>query len=108
MKSILVVLLVLSLAGILYLGFLLLDAGIIVDNAQTVAEDLWDRRQLALDIMRRDWVGRPASEVDALAEELGKEGVITGTEGELREVGSFLFYVEDGVVVDIEDRDSRR
>lgn len=63
MKVLLGVLLVLSLAGNLYLGFLLVDAGIIVDNAQTVAEDLWDRRQLALDIMKRDWVGRSASEV---------------------------------------------
>lgn len=108
MKIILVILLVLSLAANLYLGFLLVDAGIIVDNAQTVAERLWDRRELALDIMRRDWVGRPASEVDALAEELGKEGFITGTEGEVREIGSFLFYVEDGVVVNVEDLASRR
>lgn len=102
-----VVLLILSLAGNVYLGFLLSNAGVIVDNAQSVADQLWYRREPALQIMRRNWVGRSASDVDELAEELNRRGVILGREGELREIGSFLFYVEDGVVVDVQDFDSR-
>lgn len=99
----LVVLLVLSLAGNLYLGFLLLDAGITLTYAESTSEQLWERRQLALEIMRRDWLGRSASEVDDFARELEKEGIMIGTDGEIREIGDFLFYVEDGVVVDVQD-----
>lgn len=106
MTRTLVVLLLLSLAGNLYLGFLVLDAGIALNDSQSVVDQLWDRRQLALEIMRRDWIGRPASEVDALARELEAGGSIVGREGETREIGDFQFYVEDGIVVDVQDLDS--
>jgi hypothetical protein len=69
MTRILAILLIVSFAGNLYLGLLLLDAGIVLDNAQSVADQLWDRRKVALHIMRRDWIGRSAEEVDDLARE---------------------------------------
>lgn len=106
MTRILTILLIVSVAANLYLGFLLLDAGIVLDNARSVADQLWDRREVALHIMRRDWIGRSADEVDDLAQELKREGVIVGVEGNVREIGEFLFYIDDGVVVDVQDFES--
>lgn len=106
MTRILAILLVASLAGNLYLGFLLLNAGVVLDNAQSVADQLWDRRKVALFIMRKDWIGRSATKVDDLARELEREGVVIGLERDLREIGDFVFYIEEGVVVDVRDIDS--
>ena len=106
MKRVLALLLAASLAANVYLAFLLLDAAVALDDAHSVANQLFERRELALQILRRDWIGRSVGEVEALAEELRKQGVITGVDGSLREVGDFLFVIEDGAVVDVQDLDS--
>lgn len=98
--------LLLSLAGNVYLLVLLVDAGVVLDNARSEADLLWERRQLALEIIRRQWVGRPAAELDDLARDLAGGGVLVGREGDVREIGDFLFEVEEGVVTGVRDLDS--
>jgi hypothetical protein len=97
-----------SVAGNIGLTLLLVNAGVLVDAAQSQADILWERRQLALDIIQRDWLGRPANELDALASALAADGVMVGVEGKTREIGDFLFLVEDGVVTAVRDLDSPR
>lgn len=98
--------LVLSLVGNVYLIMLLVDAGIVLDNAKSEVDLLWNRRELALEIIRLEWVGRPTSELDKLAGELKGDGVLVGLDGDSREIGDFIFDVEDGVVTDVRDLDS--
>lgn len=95
----------LLLAGNLYLAFLLIDAGVSLDGAKSEVDVLWKRRQEALAILNRDWVGRPASELDALAEDVESQGFLVSRDGETREIGDFLFEVEDGVVKEVRDLD---
>jgi hypothetical protein len=102
----LVVSLLLSLGANLYLLLLLLDAGIQLDNVRSEVDRLSERRQLALDLLNRHWVGRTVDEVDGLAKELSEDGVLIGREGELREIGEFVFYVESGTVTEVRDFDS--
>lgn len=95
-----------SLIGNAWLFLLLVDAGILIDNAQSTTENLWERRQLAIEIMKRDWLGRPVSALEDLARDLKADGVIVKTRGQTHEIGSFLFDVEGGVVIDVRDFDS--
>lgn len=92
-----------SLAANVYLFVLLVDAGIVVDNANSQADALWERRNVALRIIRLDWIGRPARELEALASELEADGVIIDSEGNAREIGDFVFEVEDGIVTAVYD-----
>ena len=92
-----------SLAVNAYQFVLLVDAGIVVDNAKSQAEALWERRNVALRILRFDWIGRPATDLDALASELEADGVIIDSEGNSLEIGEFVFEVEDGFVTSVDD-----
>ena len=67
--------LVLSLVGNVYLIMLLVDAGIVLDNAKSEVDLLWNRRELALEIIRHEWVGRPLrSRQGPIHEEPGRPG----------------------------------
>jgi len=98
---------VIALAAIVYLTVLLVNAGKIADDARSETDLLWERRNVALKIISHDWVGRPASELDALAIELKANGVIVDTEEDAREIGDFVFKVEDGIVTEVYDFDGK-
>ncbi|MEM7479676.1 MAG: hypothetical protein AAF481_00760 [Acidobacteriota bacterium] len=107
-KGILGLLLALSLLGNAYLFVLSLDAGMILDNAQTEAERLWERRERALTIINRAWVGTPIEELSALTDELEAKGwLIDRHDGEW-ELHDFVFRIEDSRVVEVRDYDSLR
>lgn len=108
MRKVLWIVLAVSLIVNLVFSALLLDAGIMLDNARSQVDLLWERREQALEIMRRDWLGRSADEVDSLARDLEAQGIPIGTEGDTREIGDFLFEIKDGLVTHIRDLDSGR
>jgi hypothetical protein len=98
--------LALSLVGNVYLILRLVDAGIVLDNATSEVDLLWKRRQVALEIISRGWVGRPVGELDEVAGDLNDDGVLVGHDGDAREIGDFIFEVENGLVTDVRDLDS--
>lgn len=102
----LVLSLALSLGANLYLFLLLLDAGIQLDNARSVVDILWERRQLALELINREWVGRSVNELEELASELEEDGILVGHDKDGREIGDFMFSVEGGIVTEVRDLDS--
>lgn len=99
-------LLVLSLVGNVYLAILLLDAGIVLDNARSEVDVLWERRQVALKIINRCWAGRHVDELNELAGRLERQGVLVDPDRDGLEVGDFIFYVEGGLVTRVRDMSS--
>jgi hypothetical protein len=106
-RKILWVTIALSAATNVYLALLLLNGGFELDDARSVAEQLLKRREVVLEILKRDWVGRPVASVDKLAADLKRKGVVVGVEGKEREIGDFLFEIKDGIVIDVRDLDSQ-
>ena len=100
------ILLAISFASNVYLMLLLVDAGVILDNTQTKFDQLWNRRKEALTIINHAWVGRSATDLEELANELKDHGIKVSLDGDAREIGDFLFEVEDGVVTEVRDLDS--
>jgi hypothetical protein len=106
MKRLVWLALLFSVAGNAYLFYLLVDAGVSLDDARSEVDVLWNRRKETLKILQHDWVGKSVDELSDLEREAEAAGIPLGTEGENREVGDFIFYVERGTVVDVRDLDS--
>lgn len=98
--------LALSLLANVYLAVLLLSAGVSVDHAQSSSVHLWNRRAEALQILNREWAGRPLDEVLALATEMEEAGMMVKRHEETIEIGDFDFEIAEGVVKAVRDVDS--
>ncbi|MEW6301752.1 MAG: hypothetical protein AB1671_29155 [Thermodesulfobacteriota bacterium] len=85
----------------LYVFTLLLNAGSMLDDSRSEASRLRDRSNLALEILRKDWVGRDVTAVASLSEELAQKGVIVGSEEGAVEVGDLVFVVKSGVITEV-------
>jgi len=91
----------LALLGFLGLFVLLLNAGVALDDARSQTTHLRERSDLALSIVRNDWIGKDTARVVELSNELGRQGVIVGVEGGAFEIGDFIFETTDGVITDV-------
>lgn len=91
----------LVLAGVIYACFLLLNAGAALDDARSEATRQRERSNLALAIIRKEWLGKEVARVTALSKELEEQGVIVGTENGAIEIGDLIFEVKRGVVTDV-------
>ncbi len=96
-----------SLAAI-YLFVLLLDAGMALDNARSQTTYLRERCDLALTIVRKEWIGKDSKHVAELSKELERQGVIVGTERNVYKIGDFIFETSDGVVSGVRYIDCKR
>jgi hypothetical protein len=92
----------LSFLGNLYLFVLLLDAGALIDGARSSVERLRERSDLALFIVRQEWVGKEVAGVRALSDEIGRQGVIVKNlpDGSF-EVGDLIFETKEGIVTQV-------
>lgn len=92
----------LSLFAGIYLFFLLLDAGVALDDARSQVARLRERNELMLSVARKDWIGRPAASVSDLGSEFMRPGLITKkTEDGALEIGDLVFEIKNGVVTHI-------
>ena len=95
-------LLAVSLVGNLYLLILLLDAGVSLDGARSQVERLRERSDLALFVVRKEWIGKELASVVALSEEIGRQGVIVKrTPDGSFEIGDVIFEIRDGTVTQV-------
>lgn len=88
----------LALLAAIYLFVLLLDAGVALDNSRSQTSYLRERSELALTIVRKEWIGKDVKHVAELSKELKQQGVIVGTERNDYKIGDFIFETSDGVV----------
>ena len=88
----------LALLVAIYLFALLLDAGVALDNSRSQTSYLRERSELALTIIRKEWIGKDAKHVAELSKKLKQQGVVVGTEGNDYKIGDFIFETSDGVV----------
>jgi len=95
------VLFALALVATLYSFVLLLNGGAALTDARSEVRRLRERSDLALSIIRRDWLGREAASVTGLSRELEQKGTIVGTEDGSFEVGDLIFEVKDGLVANV-------
>ena len=92
------ILLAVLFVAVLYLLALLLNAASALDDARSEVMRLRERSDLALAVVRRDWLGRDVASLTDLSRVLEKSGVIVGTEGASVEIGDFIFETKDGLV----------
>ncbi len=91
----------LALVAAMYLFVLLLNAGSALDDARSEVARLRERSDLALSLVRKDWLGKNAASVADLSRQLAQRGVIVGTEGDSFEIGDFIFETKGGVVTGV-------
>ena len=84
-----------------YVFVLLLNAGSAMDDARSETERIRVRSDLALSIIRNDWLGKKETSVIALSNEMKRKGVIVGIENGLLEIGDLIFAIENGIVIDV-------
>jgi len=85
----------------LYLLVLLLNGGVALDNARSEVTRLRERSNLALSIVRKDWLEKKAASLAELSIELERQGVIVGVEGDTLKVGDFIFETKGDVVTEV-------
>jgi len=90
-----------TLVALVYSFVLLLNAGSELGDARSEAERLRARSDLALLIIRADWLGRSADDVVRLSEKASQEEVLTGVNRNLHEIGDLVFETRSGVVKDV-------
>lgn len=93
----------LSTFAVIYLFFLLLDAGLALDNSRSQTSHLRERSELVLLIARKDWIGRAEKNVADLAAELERQGVTTKRRPDGSFViGNLVVETKDGVVTQMQ------
>ena len=91
-----------ALLGAIYLFVLLLNAGMELDNARSQTTYLRERSDLALTIVRKEWVGKDTASVIELSKELERQGVVVGPESSSAfGIGDFIFETKGGVVTEV-------
>lgn len=92
----------LGLLSVLYLFARLLNAGVTLDNARSQAARLRERNELALSIVRNEFLGKEEARVASLASELERQGLIVKKvkDGSF-EIGDIIFEMKDSVVTQV-------
>lgn len=88
------------LVGICLLG-LLLNGGVALDDARSEVIRLRERNNLALSIVRNDWLGQNKASIVNLSRELKKKGVNVGFEDNNLKIGDFIFVMKDDSVINV-------
>src|SRR4051812_47273065 len=101
MKRIPWILFGLSLVATLYLFALLLNAGSALDDARSEVARLRERSDLALAIIRKDWIGKDAASIASLSKEFEKQGVIVATERNSINIGPLILDTKDDAVTGV-------
>ncbi len=91
----------LALLAVIYLFVLLLNGGDALDDARSEVARLRERSDLALTIVRKDWIGREVASVNNLSNEFKRHGVIVGVEDGTFKIGDFLFETQRGLVTEV-------
>lgn len=91
----------LALIAVIYLLVLLLNGGAALDDARSEVAHFRERSDLALSIVRKDWIGRGAASVNNLSNELKRQGVIVGVEDGTFKIGDFIFETQRGLVTKV-------
>jgi hypothetical protein len=91
----------LSLVAMLYLCVLLLNAGSALSDARSEVSRLRERSDLALAIIRKDWIGKNAAGIAGLSQDFEKQGVIVGSEGNSVNIGDLIIDIKDGAVTGV-------
>lgn len=91
----------LALVAALYLFVLLLNGGVALDDARSEVVRLRARSDLALSIIRKDWIGKDATSIAELSKELERQGVIVGVEDSVFEIGDFIFETQGSLVTEV-------
>jgi len=91
----------LLLLSVPYFLVLLLDAGVALDDARSQVTYLRQRSDLALSIVRKDWIGKDAASIAKLSKELERQGVPVRVEEEAYEIGDVIFQSKGGLVTEV-------
>jgi len=91
----------LSLIAIFYLIVLLLNVGSASDDAWSEVKRLRERSNLALSIVRSDWLGKNKANVLNLSRDRKRQGVIVGVEGNNFKIGDFIFETNGDAVTNV-------
>src|SRR5687768_5665413 len=81
-----------------YFGLLLLDAGVSLDNARSEVNRLRERSGFALELIRREWLGKSVATVESLSEEFRRKGVIVSVQAGTITIDDVIFDIEAGKV----------
>ena len=82
----------------LYSFMLLMDASLALEDSRSRNAQLRGRCQLALTILRKDWIGREVIGVSDLSNELKHNGVIVSAVDNSYTIGDIIFETRGGVV----------
>ncbi len=90
-----------ALVAAIYSFALLLNAGASIDDARSEVARMRERSDLALSVLRKDWIGKDVASVTNLSKDLARQGqVVKGRAGSL-EIGQLVFHTKNGVVDEI-------
>lgn len=101
MKTLPWILFVLSLLAAIYLFVLLLNAGVALDNARSQTSFLRERSNLALLIVRKEWIGENVEHLVELYKEFERQGVVVGIEKNNFKIGDIIFETKNNVVTEL-------
>ena len=97
-KKVLLVLIVCLLISNIYCFGLLLNASVEINDTHSETARLTERSSLALQIIRKGWVGKNASYVIDLSKELEQQGMLVKSQKSLLEIGDIIFETKDDLV----------
>jgi hypothetical protein len=91
----------LALLAAIYSFVLLLNAGAALDDARSEVARMRERSDLALSVLRKDWIGKDIASVTNLSKDLERQGAIVKDRAGSFEIGQLVFHTKDGVVTEI-------
>ena len=80
---------------------LLLNGGAALEDSRSEVVRLRERSNLALSIVRNDWLGKNKASVTNLSKGLEQHGVIVGVEGNNFKIGDFIFETNGDSVIKV-------
>ncbi len=90
-----------SLLAAVYSFALLLNAGGALDDARSEVERLRERSDLALVILRKNWLGTEVTSLSTLSKDLRQQGVIVKNHEGVYEIGDIVFETKGGLIKDL-------
>jgi hypothetical protein len=85
-----------------FLGYGMLDRAAAADDAYSEVDHLGQRAALALEVLNRDWIGRPAADLEELARRMDGDGALVKQHDDVVEIDDLVFRTRDGRVVRVE------
>jgi hypothetical protein len=92
----------LALALSVFLGHGWMDRAKAADDAYAEVDRQGSRAAMAMVVLNRDWIGRPAADLDALAQRMKADGALVKRVDDGVEIDEMSFHVKDGRVVRVD------